>query len=326
MTAPRVHKGPHVDTTWDDVVETMHEAMTGAHLLCHMGHYTDGQMDVTVDLLGGRGRDHVECDHPEYVRTARRLSTFVSELERELLPVRTGSLIRVVLQAATGAVYCDSVVPDQHVIAFTRTPEPAEPVTWSEIPAVRAADRLTSGVATELRLRLSRQAQNLGGWLTERLPDADVDPALVPVAPPGAVHVSGSTAGPIPEQCAKVVDPRDLHLVSWWADDEPLFTVDVFEDPKVRRFFNESITVAQRRRFYDALGGRLPSIVTQFGRMCRKSLGGRLERAVLDVEQGAIYYLRVEAGKYLVGVTLNQNEVSPSDDKIARLGLAVRSL
>ncbi|MFJ5984572.1 hypothetical protein [Lentzea sp. NPDC092896] len=325
MTGPHVHKGPHVDATWDDVVETMHEAMTGEHLLCHLGHYTDGRMDITVDVLG-REPNHPECDRDEYVRTARRLSTFVSELERELLPVRTGSLIRVVLQAATGAVYCDSVVPDQHVIAFLRTEEQPEPVTWSEIPAVRVADKRTTEVATSLRLRLSRQALNLGGWLTERLPDADADPALVPVAPPGAVHTSGNLGGPVPEQCQKVVDPRDLHLVSWWVDDEPVFTVDVFEDPKVRRFFNESISIAQRRRFYDALGGSLPSIVTQFGRMCRQALGGKLERAVLDVEQGAIYYLRVRARQYLVGVTLNQNEVSPSDDKIARLGVTVRSL
>jgi hypothetical protein len=320
-----VHKGPHVDTTWDDVVETLREAMTGDHLLCHLGHYTDGQMDVAVDVLDG-DPDHDECDRSEYVLTARRLSTFVSELERELLQVRTGSLVRVVLQAATGAVYCDSVVPDQHVIAFLRNEEQPEPVTWSEVPQVRQADRRTAEVATSLRLRLTRQAQNLGGWLTERLPDADADPALVPVAPPGAVHFSGDVGGPVPEQCQKVVDPRDLHLVSLWVDDEPVFTVDVFEDPKVRRFFNESISVAQRRRFYDALGGRLPSIVTQFGRMCRQSLGGKLERAVLDVEQGAIFYLRVRPRQYLVGVTLNQNEVSPSDDKIARLGVLLRSL
>jgi hypothetical protein len=321
-----VHKEPHVDTTWDDAVDTMREAMHGDHLLCHLGHYTDGQVDVTVDALDSSRTDHDECERAEYVRTGRRLSTFVSELERELLPLRTGSLIRVVLQAATGAVFCDSVVPDQHVIAFTRTDPPPEPVTWSEVAPVREADKRTAGVATALRLRVSRQAQNLGGWLTERLPDADADPAATPVAPPDAVRATGDVSGPVAEQCQKVVDPRDLHLVSWWVDDEPVFTFDVFGDPKVRRYFNESITVAQRRRFYDALGGRLPAIVTQFGRMCRQALGGRLERAVLDVEQGAIYYLRVRPQQYLVGVTLNQNEVSPADDKIARLGVIVRSL
>ncbi|MET9225511.1 hypothetical protein [Lentzea sp. NPDC003310] len=325
MTSPHVHKGPHVDTAWDDVVEVLQDAMTGDHLLCHLGHYTDGRTDVTADLLG-TDPEHAECHRDDYVRTARMVSTLVGELERELLPARTGSLIRVVLQAATGAVYCDSVVPDQHLIGFARHDEQPEPVTWSEVRAVREADRRTSSIATDLRLRVSRQALNLGGWLTERLPDSDADPAVVPVAPPGAVHTSGDASGPVAEQCLKVVDPRDLHLVSWWADDEPVFTADVFEDPKVRRFFSGSISTAQRRRFYDALGGRLPSVVSQFGRMCRKVLGGRLERVVLDVEQGAICYLRVRPREYLVGVTLSQNEVSPSDDKVSRLGVIVRSL
>jgi hypothetical protein len=222
--------------------------------------------------------------------------------------------------------YCDSVVPDQHVIAFGRTGPPPDGLPWTAATGVRTADELTSQLATDLRRRVSRRSQNPGGWETAHDPDDDIDPSLVPIARPGSLRETGDVTSLLADQCRKFVDPRDLHHASWWVDDRPVFTMDVFEDTKVGRFFNEGITVAQRRRYYDGLGRRLPALATQLGRTCRRTLGGRLERLVLDVESGAIYYYRVRAGQYLVGVTLDQNEVYPADEKIARLAAAARAL
>lgn len=325
MTGPRVHKAPHVDARWDDVVEMLLTAIGRDHLLCHLGHYTDGFDDVTVDVLH-EDADHEEHEPDDYLQTARTLSTVVSELEAHLIAVRTGSLIRVVLQTGQGVAYCDSVVPDQHVIGFGKTEPPPPPLPWTAARNVREADELTSQLATDLRARISLQSLNPGGWKAARDPDDDVDPALVPTATPGSLRETGDVTSTLADQCRKFVDPRDLHYVALWANDEPVFTIDVFSDVKVGRFFNESISVAQRRRFYAELGGRMPSLVKQFGRVCRKTLGGRPERLVLDVEQGAIYYYRVRACEYLVGVTLSQHEVVPADEKVARLAAAARAL
>lgn len=325
MSRPHVETAPHVDASWDDVVELVTTAMSGEHLLCHLGHYTDGLDDLTAHVLG-QGAGHPECRTEAYLQTARTLSTAVSELEADLIDVRTGSLIRVVLQTGEGVAYCDTVVPDQHVIGFAKTGPPPDGLPWTAAPGVRAGDELTSKLATDLRARVSRQPQNPGGFQTAHDPDDDVDPSLVPVARPGSLRETGDVTSLLADQCRKFVDPRDLHHAAWWVDDKPVFTMDVFEDIKVGRFFNEGITVAQRRRFYDGFSRRLPALVTQFGRMCRKTLGGRVERLVLDVESGAICYYRVRAGEYLVGVTLDQNEVYPADEKIARLAEAARAL
>lgn len=326
MTGPRVYQAPHVDAGWDDVVEMLLTAVRGEHLLCHLGHYTDGFDDLAVDVLGGQDTDHEEHRPEDYLAAARTLSSAVSELEADLVRVRTGSLIRAVLQTGEGAAYCDAVVPDQHLVGFAKTEPPPAGLPWTAARNVRAADELTSKLATGLRARVSRQSLNPGGWQTAHDPDDDVDPALVPVARPGSLRETGDVTSALADQCRKFVDSRDLHHVAWWVDGEPVFTIDVFDDTKVGRFFNEGITVAQRRRYYDDLCRRLPALVTQFGRICRKTLGGRLERVVLDVEQGAIYYYRVRACQFLVGVTLDQNEVASADEKVARLAAAARAL
>lgn len=325
MTGPRVHRAPHVDARWDDVVEMLRTAIGRDHLLCHLGHYTDGFDDVTVDVLH-EDAGHEESEPDDYLQTARTLSTVVSQLEAELVVARTGSLIRVVLQTDRGMAYCDSVVPDQHVIGFGKTEPPPAPLPWTAARNVRAADELTSELATALRARISQQPLNPGGWRTVRDPDDDVDPAVVPVEQPGSLRASGDVTSPLADQCRKFVDPLDLHYVARWAENEQVFSIDVFDDVKVGRFFSEAITPAQRRRFYADLCRRLPSLVKQLGRMCRQTLGGRTERLVLDVEMGAIYYYRMGPCDYLVGVTLDQSEVFRADEKIARLVAAARPL
>ncbi|MET9630495.1 hypothetical protein ABZX92_23790 [Lentzea sp. NPDC006480] len=333
MTGPRVRKAPHVDARWDDAVEMLLTAIGRDRLLYHLGHYTDGFDDIVVEIVDSEepedpddSDDSDDSEESGHSQTARTLSTAVSQLEADLIAVRTGSLIRVVLQTGQGVAYCDSVVPDQHVIGFGSTEPPPAPLPWTAARNVRAADELTSELATALRARISQQPLNPGGWKTLHDPDDDVDPAVVPVATPESLRVQGDVTSTLADQCRKFVDPRDLHYVALWADCEQVFTIDVFDDLKVGRFFHESITPAQRRRFYADLSRRLPSLVTQFGRMCRQTLGGRVERLVLDVEMGAIYYYRVEAGEYLVGVTLDQSEVYPADEKVARLAAAARPL
>ncbi len=41
--------------------------------------------------------------------------------------------------------------------------------------------------------------------------------------------------------------------------------------------------------------------------------------SVLDVEAGALYYLRVRDGEYVVGVTLDQARVANADQQLAQL-------
>lgn len=311
-------RASHVDEQWRDVIVLLENSMRGEHLLCHLGLYTGGCEDVTFDLVDKPVDDHVHRSRDEYLRIGRQLSAQIGDLEAELLPVRTGSLIRVVLHAPTTVLHCDSVVPDQHVIGFAPVPRATSAMSLSEVPAVRASDRLVADLSNKLRERVSLHSLNPGGWLTER-PVNDDTPDDVPVADGATIRADGATSGPQADLCRKAIDPRDVHYLAWCRDGEPVFTFDCFEDEHMRRHFNRMIRPADRRDFYTEFCTTLPERVGQLGRTANRALGGRLQRIVLDVEQGAIYYYRLRPGQYLVGVTLKQTEVAGADRRIARL-------
>jgi hypothetical protein len=54
--------------------------------------------------------------------------------------------------------------------------------------------------------------------------------------------------------------------------------------------------------------------------VCARRLdGGILIRTVLDVEQGALYYYRIDRNGYLTGITMDRSRVLVTDEKLRRL-------
>ncbi|HEX8867626.1 MAG TPA: hypothetical protein VF821_18350 [Lentzea sp.] len=317
-----LRKAPHVGAGWAEVIRLMREAMSGDRLLSHVGHYTNGCEDISVHPEATPRSGDQECEPEEYLRTARLLSTFVSALDGDLGRFHTGSLLRVVLQAAPGAAYCDAVVPDQHVIAFLRVQVPSADTTLPDVPKIRPADTRTAALTTSLREMVRRRLTTIA---LDGASD-EPDPPVSPEDPDAGVHIKGHLSGRLADQCRAVVDPGDLHHVSCWVDGEPVYAVDVLTHPGVRGLLPESDSVAHLRRSYEQLGRRFPTLVSQFGRVCHNALGGKLERVVLALEQGAIYYYRGLPGQYIVGVTLNDDEGNRSDEKVARLAVTARTL
>lgn len=318
MTTPHTRTAPHVDEQWTDVVELLTDAMRTGHALCHLGQYTGGCDDVLVDMLDEPAEDHVHPDRDEYVRIGRRLSLQVGELDAELLPARTGSLIRTVLHASAAVVHLDSVVLDQQLIGFASVNPPPGTLSLPEVPSVRDSDHLVSALAETLREQMSLGSRNPGGWRTERPDDEDLA-ATVPVADTSTIRAHGAARGPHADLCRKVIDPRDVHYVAMCRNAEAVFAFDCFDDRHMGRLFNRLITSEDRRAFYSAFCGTVAERVAQLGRAANRVLEGPVRRMVLDVEQGAIYYYRLRAGDYLVGVTLKQTEVANADRAIARL-------
>jgi hypothetical protein len=317
MTAVFYRPASHIDAEWDDVAEVLRNAI-GEGVVCHLGLYSGGCEDMTFDVLGDG-----EGTREEYLRIGRELSSQIGGIEAELVPARTGDLIRTVLHAPGVAINCDSVVPDQHVIGFAQVGSPSGALSLPEVPEVRAADRLVSGLATALRERVSLRSQNPGGWLTERPIDEDSS-EVVPAAD-GTITVHGTATGREAELCRKTIDRRDLHYIAYCRNSEVVFAFDCFGDRQLGRYFSRMITRPQRREFYADLCRKLPERVGQLGRTACRALNGRLHRVVLDVQQGAIYYYRISAGHYLVGVTFDQDEVAGADDRLARLAEELRS-
>jgi hypothetical protein len=253
----------------------------------------------------------------------------IRRLGRTLADVRTGALIRTVLHSGDGVCFCDSVIPQHDVVGvlMLRTRTGTSPVPLPTATDVQAADVAVSSLVTTLRDQFSQGPQNPGGWTTRRPDDRMLQPATGMGEKEAAArpHVGGKWRSPIARACQSAIDAVDLHYVAYYRQGELVFTADHFDHERLRPFFMQQ-SAGERREFYDGFGQDFGVIVSQLTRTCAPVLSGPLGRVVLDVEQGALYYYRINVGEYLVGVTLDQSRVSHADEKLAQLAVDCQAM
>jgi hypothetical protein len=236
-------------------------------------------------------------------RSASRLvTTFAATQESRLEAAAAGRLIRTVLHADGGAIFCYSIVPGQYLVGLVfLTPEERTKHTdtpLNKLRAVNTADHTMTSLTDTLRNRLGLPPQDAGGWTTE-----DQQP----------LFLAGTQ-----DLLQAAVGETDLHYVARVHAQRLVATADRFDDETLRPFF-ELVSRSARRKLYGDLATDMFNTVGQVSRLMRSTVSGVLSRAVLDVEQGAVFYYRLGVGDYLVGVTLNQKQVAASDNKMAAL-------
>ena len=302
----------HVGPEFDLARQACREAIERTPALHYLAHYSSGVFDFGIDALGDPGPEPDALPggtrREELKRLGRHLTFQAATLDRALQETRTGRLIRTVLHTEEGALFCDSVVPTEHVVGLVLDHAGAGPLFGH--PAVDEADRAVAGLATRLRAQLSLGSLNPGGWESA----ADVEP--LPVWEDVGAHVTAGE-GPL-TACLAAVRAQDLHLVAHVVDGEVRAMVDCLGDPSLAPFFRQ-ITVDARRRFYHGFVQELGALATKLNRAVRPVVGGLMARLVLDVEMGAIYYYRLRSGEYLVGVTIDQSRVRAADDRMSAL-------
>ncbi|SDD66876.1 hypothetical protein [Actinokineospora iranica] len=285
--------------------------------LAYLAVFDDGVFDFALDTLGepepdpdgvpdGSRRD-------EFRRLGRQFSLTADRLDRDLQAVVTGRLIRTVLHAEEGALFCEAVVPARYVIGVA----PAGSADQVAVPdrRVERGDRVVSALVTRLRREQGLPSLNPGGFDT---------PAALRPAPPGTaepyllVEDDTEETTRVARLCAAAVNPADLHHVSYWDQDVPLVSTDHFDAPELARFFTE-VNPQFRRRFYERFGRSVGSLMNALNRTTNAAIGGKLLRVVLDVEMGAVYYYRLGFRRYLFGVTLDQTRVTMADNRLAAL-------
>jgi hypothetical protein len=295
--------------------------------LHHVAHYTGRSLDFTVDLLDaerprGPGGDAGARLRDECQRVGRHLTFQLDDLNRDLAGVRSGALIRTVLQGREGTVFGFSVVPRQYLIGVRFEESPTDPSRspLSEHPAGRKADRAMAETVSALRATVRLLPQNAGGWLTEDPASGQSDSSVPGLAPDDDAepHTSGDSDDWAAMVGRRYVRPAGLQYTASFRNDQVVFTLDVLDDERLAPFFTQ-ITVPARREFYANLGREFSSIAGQLGRIVRPVTGGQLDRVVLDVEQGAMYFYRLGPAEHLLGVTVDQSAVSQADDSMARL-------
>jgi hypothetical protein len=109
----------------------------------------------------------------------------------------------------------------------------------------------------------------------------------------------------------------DLHFVAFFDHDATCqFYVDVLDDeamPSTRADAND------RRAHYVRDSMHVRYLIGQLDKRLADLHTGKLVRVVLDVEQGAIFFYNLGALGFLVGVTLDQQQVDPTDWKMSHL-------
>jgi hypothetical protein len=138
-----------------------------------------------------------------------------------------------------------------------------------------------------------------------------------------ADHETTVMRQPIIELARNALAVEDLHYLAMFDENaECQFYVDLFDDPKVASFARGP--KAARRETYIRLGHYLRFITKHHDIAYPGLHTGSLVRMVYDVEQGAAYYYGLSTEGFLVGVTLNQTRVDPTDWKLSELANAIR--
>jgi hypothetical protein len=315
QTNIHVHVGGHVEKPQDDVMyQLCQRAVEQTADLHHIAFYTDRVLDFAMDVLGDerdRPAGASTADRSGLRRLGRQLCHEFERLDKLLREARTGALIRTVLRTADAEIVCDPVVRKQFVVGTTYTEG------HDYIDDANNVDRSVAGLVRDLRKQLGLTGQNVGGYDTEH----EEPETGWPRHEPHVETVDGDSVIPpeIEMACRDALDPAYLHLVTYCIGDEVVYLADTFEHPSMRTYFGRETTPLHRRAHFRRLSGQLSDICSSLNRVSAQTLRGRLKRIVLDVEQGAVYYYRLDNGAQLVGVTLYQPRVHHADVRMARL-------
>ncbi|MDG4797559.1 hypothetical protein [Micromonospora sp. WMMD1082] len=283
----------------------------------HIAHYTGGVLDFSLDLLGHASAPAAVDDaepaqrREAYRRVGAQLVYRAADLSRRVWELQCGGLVRLAVQTRADLVFCNTVTGGEHVVGFgslpsTSTDAVADPSRSSEI------DRAAAQLASALRQLVRLPSQNPGGWLT-----AGGAPVSAPTADLAA-HVVGP-----PEASgllATALRPAGLHYLSHHRAGEQTAAADILRHPDLEVFFNRGVTVAGRRARYERLAGDLSLLSLQVSRDLRRTVAGQVERMVLDLEIGAVFYYLLAPEEYLFGVALDQDWVTQADLDMSALG------
>jgi hypothetical protein len=114
-----------------------------------------------------------------------------------------------------------------------------------------------------------------------------------------------------------------LHYVAMFNEDTEIqFYADLFDERRVGARVRGNN--AERRETHAKLGHYMRYLVTRHEKEYPALHTGPLVRLVLDVLQGAVYYYSLSDKGFLVGVTLDQRQVDPTDWKMSILTNDIR--
>ncbi|WP_150187683.1 hypothetical protein [Streptomyces venezuelae] len=314
---PEVRRASHVTDDSDVFVELCANALseTGLH---HVAQYRWGVFGYSVDILdrlpeaqgggfGGSGGKEQDVRRERFVRLGRQLHYVLGRMDHVLRSVDSGKLIRSVLQVGDGAVFHYYFRADDCLTGVSLGAD-----------TVDAGDRAMAELVGAFRQEIGLPLMNPGGFDSETsLPVIERTPLALSKEPHRVVEGEWGTTEPaLLEHCVEAVSPDTLHYAGYVAPGTGRLSADVFNDPELSRFFGGSLTRDERRTRYTELGERLHYVVARLNQSLRAVMPGKLSRVVLDVEEGALFYVDRPDDHFLLGVTLDQSQVARADRRM----------
>ncbi|MGX2998229.1 hypothetical protein JNUCC64_28850 [Streptomyces sp. JNUCC 64] len=284
-------------------------ARTGA--LRSLSHFSNGVVDFVVrpadapPLPGGR-----ELDLPIDVesRPGQQLVMGVETFDKALGPLLTGALMRTVVATPSGGLYCGRVKEQQHVVGITLRGD-----------GVEEMDRTLNDLVTDIRVHvLNRSAENPGGIVDQpyHVPDGSQEPHFT-----AGTRVDERLVARLRGIWGRHLNPVDLQYLAYYENWQLSCVGDTFEDPRIgKRFLN--IQPSARRRKYRDLADRLRDDIARLRDMLQLVSREAMNRLVLDVEEGAVYFHWLPGGRggdFVCGVTLDQHEVGNAERRLGEL-------
>ncbi|MFD0318180.1 hypothetical protein [Streptomyces flavalbus] len=307
-----VRRAAHVTDDSDVFIGLCEDALSvgGLH---HVAEYRWGVFDYSVDILdrlpgsqgGGFGGDDLDVRRDRFIRLGRQLHYVLGRMDHVLRSVDSGRLIRSVLQLGDGAVFHYYFRADDYLTGYSLGAGTAD-----------AGDRAMADLVGRFRQEMGLPVMNWGGFGSEDDPPRE---RTVVKEPHRIVEGDwGSTEPELLARCAEAVSPDGLHYAGCVGPGIGRLSADVFNDPSLSRFFG-GLTRDQRRTRYAELGDRLHYVVARLNQSLRAIVPGSLSRVVLDVEEGALFYVDRPGDHFLLGVTLDQSQVARADQQMNAL-------
>ncbi|GII92015.1 hypothetical protein [Sinosporangium siamense] len=298
-------------SSYEWLVEPCREFLAADRGVHYLAHYTGGIFDFALHVLG----DPAVAARPGCAGAVSRIGGFqqagrmmifqVDRADDYLADLKTGGLIRTVVESGSGAAVCGHVRPYESLVAVTLDPSRV----WD-------ADKGMAELIGDIRGLVSLPDEDLGGFRR------DAVPASHPLSGDLRTEYGAPDSDPLIERAARLtaaeVGPADLHYLAYYDHWSLRFAVDCFAHPDLVRFFTDTTPEARRAK-YAELGSRAAVIAGDFGHAIRLVSRDKPVRIVLDVRQGAIYVRWLDTGRYLVGVTLDQSMVAAAERRLDTL-------
>ncbi|MFD5157197.1 hypothetical protein ACFWMJ_03855 [Streptomyces hawaiiensis] len=295
------------------------QAFAGAPALRSVSHYSNGIIDFVVrrsdcpplsSLVTVGGEDIANEALP-----GSRLLLSTQDLGALMRPLGTGELMRIVVANARGGLWGGRVKAGQYVSAHTDTP--------GGMPTVDAA---MNALVSAIRTQVHHLPDELPGGLTNAPQPLPEDK--------GRLRIDFGTAAAEPDSPSEMrlralwgghVNTLDLQYAAYYRDWKLVCAGDVFESPELGPRFLET-SVRSRRTSYRDLAQSLRGHLARLTDALRLVVPPPADRLVLDVQEGAVYVTWLSPRDYVLGVTLDQRQVTHAEIRLRRLASAVSEI